>query len=160
MRKTKWKALRAPLTVMGVGFAALLISDVSNAQVSMEYGADLRYRYEWFDINETSKASTLRLGLKAKASVGDYFSGFAELEAVEQFNDGYNVPTVPAQNKPDYPVIADPRGTEMNQAYLQYADPAGLHNCAPAVRKSCSITGALSAPPGYGRTISHSTALP
>lgn len=126
MRKTKWKALRAPLTVMGVGFAALLISDVSNAQVSMEYGADLRYRYEWFDINETSKASTLRLGLKAKASVGDYFSGFAELEAVEQFNDGYNVPTVPAQNKPGYPVIADPRGTEMNQAYVQYADPAGL----------------------------------
>ncbi|WP_415055744.1 alginate export family protein [Halopseudomonas sp.] len=126
MLKTLSKASRAPLLVIGVGCAGLLISDVSNAQLSMEYGADLRYRYEWFDIDETSKASTIRLGLKAKANVGDYFSGFAEFEAVEQFNNGYNVPTVPDQNKPGYPVIADPSGSEMNQAYVQYADLAGL----------------------------------
>ncbi|WOD09674.1 alginate export family protein [Pseudomonas sp. NyZ704] len=126
MLKTLSKASRAPLLVIGVGCAGLLISDVSNAQLSMEYAADLRYRYEWFDIDETSKASTIRLGLKAKANVGDYFSGFAEFEAVEQLNNGYNVPTVPDQNKPGYPVIADPSGSEMNQAYVQYADPAGL----------------------------------
>lgn len=112
------------LAVLGVSGVALGISDNASADLRMEYGADLRYRYEWFDMQETSRASTIRLGLKAKANVGDHWSGFAELEAVEQlFADDYNVPTVPGQSRPGYPVIADPRGSELNQAYVQYANP-------------------------------------
>lgn len=124
MIKETSQRLRRTMAMLGVSCVGLGISDPSFADMSMEYGADLRYRYEWFDMRETSRASTIRLGLKAKANVGDYWSGFAELEVVEQlFADDYNVPTVPGQSRPGYPVIADPRGSELNQAYLQYAHP-------------------------------------
>lgn len=114
------------LAALSVASAALTFSETAPAELRMEYGADLRYRYERFDMEETSNASTLRLGLKARAHLGERWSGFAELEAVEQlFGNRYNVPTVPSQSRPGYPVIADPPGTEFNQAYLQYAAGEG-----------------------------------
>lgn len=114
------------MAALGVSIVGLGFADMALADIRMDYGADLRYRYEWYDMEETSKASTLRLGLKARAQVGDHWSGFAELEAVEQlFGDDYNVPTIPSQNRPGYPVIADPRGTELNQLFVQYVNPRG-----------------------------------
>ncbi|UAW99614.1 alginate export family protein [Halopseudomonas nanhaiensis] len=120
---SEMNTLRA-LAALGISIVGLGFTELALADIRMEYGADLRYRYEWYDMEETSRASTIRLGLKARALVGEHWSGFAELEAVEQvFADDYNVPTIPSQNRPGYPVIADPRGTEINQAFVQYANP-------------------------------------
>ena len=97
------------------------------ADVSMEYASNLRYRYEYFDIDQapgTSKASTARLGISAKANLASGFSAFADFEAVEQiFEDEYAVPFIPDPDMTGYPTIADPQGAEVNQAYIAYSNP-------------------------------------
>jgi hypothetical protein len=96
------------------------------ADVTMDYASSLRYRYEYFDIDEapgTSKASTARLSISAKANLGSGFSAFADLEAVEQiFEDEYAVPFIANPETAGYPTIADPQGAEVNQAYFAYND--------------------------------------
>lgn len=102
----------------------LLLGQAAAADITMEYGANLRYRYEYFDRDGapgTSKASTARVGVNAKAKLGDHFSGFIDFEAVEQlFEDQYAVPGISNPDTAGYPTIADPQGTEVNQAYFAY----------------------------------------
>lgn len=94
------------------------------ADITTEYASSLRYRYEYFDIDEapgTSKASTARLSISAKANLGSGFSAFADFEAVEQiFEDEYAVPFIPDPETAGYPTIGDPQGAEVNQAYIAY----------------------------------------
>ncbi|MCR6653702.1 MAG: alginate export family protein [Cellvibrionaceae bacterium] len=97
------------------------------ANPTMEYASNLRYRYEYFDIDEapgTSKASTARLAVSAKANLTSSFSAFADFEAVEQiFEDEYAVPFISDPKTAGYPTIADPQGAEVNQAYIAYNNP-------------------------------------
>ena len=82
---------------------------------------DFRYRYEGVDqdgISKDAAASTLRsrLGL----STGSYhgFTGLVEFDNVSVVGpDDYNSTE---NGKTQYPVVADPKGTEVNQAYLKY----------------------------------------
>lgn len=108
---------------------ALVASDIALADIKMDYGSNLRYRYEHFDMDaspDASKASTLRLGLSAKATFSDNFGAVVDVEAIEQvFEDDYNIPTIPGQTLPGYPVIADPQGTELNQGYFTYTGAGG-----------------------------------
>ena len=126
---SSWKYL----SLAGLCGTAILAADIALADITMEYGANVRYRYEHFDRDEdattppgaTSKASTVRLGVFAKAKLNENLSAFVDLEAVEQlFEDDYNIPTIPGQTIPGYPVIADPQGTEVNQAYVAYNNAA------------------------------------
>lgn len=88
---------------------------------------DLRYRYESVKQDGkplTAGANTLRfrLGLASGEVAG--FSGFLELDHNEalgeqRYDDTRNGLT-------DYPVIADPEGTDLNQAYLQYLGPSEM----------------------------------
>lgn len=99
-------------------------SSYAYADITMEYGAGLRYRYEYYDMDNTpgpSKASTGRLAVFAKANLASGFSAFADFETVEQiFEDGYAVPFIANPDTAGYPTIADPQGTEVNQGYLAY----------------------------------------
>ena len=91
----------------------------------VDLGLDLRYRYERVDqegLPETANANTLRI--RGRLSTREYagFSGLLELDHVEaldgqEFNDTRN-------GHPDYPVVADPEGTDLNQAWLHYAPRA------------------------------------
>lgn len=109
--------------------ASLLASDLALAEIKLDYGSSLRYRYEFYDTDtavDASKASTLRLGLFAKTTLTENFGTYVDVEAVEQvFEDDYNIPTIPNQTMAGYPVIADPQGTEINQAYISYTALAG-----------------------------------
>jgi len=102
----------------------LLGSTSALADITMDYASSLRYRYEYFDIDEapgTSKASTARLSVSAKANLGSGFSAFADFEAVEQiFEDEYAVPFISNPETAGYPTIGDPQGAEVNQAYIAY----------------------------------------
>jgi len=116
-------------TFFGSAGALADVTDVTDAtNVTMEYASSLRYRYEYFDIDEapgTSKASTARLSVSAKANLNSSFSAFADFEAVEQiFEDEYAVPFIPDPETAGYPTIADPQGTELNQAYIAYSNSA------------------------------------
>lgn len=82
---------------------------------------DLRYRFELVDPDTASRdarASTLRSRLTFTS--GDYrgFSFVTEFDDVTTIGgDDYNST---ANGNTDYAVVADPEGTEVNQAYLTY----------------------------------------
>lgn len=85
---------------------------------------DLRYRYETVDqkgVTEDAKASTLRTRLNY--TTGDFgdFSAFIEFDDVTALGDvKYNDATGLATAETAYPVVADPEGTEVNQANITY----------------------------------------
>jgi Alginate export len=85
-----------------------------------------RYRFESFSRDEpafphTALASTLRLtaGYETPSLYG--FSAFGEFEGVYGMGlDSYNIPNVATQNKPGYPGINDPQGSELNQGWVRW----------------------------------------
>ncbi|QFT53088.1 alginate export family protein [Microbulbifer sp. THAF38] len=99
---------------------------LADALKSGEAHLNLRYRVEIVDqedfdqdgINGDATASTLRTRLNWLSGSYHGFSGFLELDDVTAVgNDNYNS-TV--NDKTNYPVVADPDGTEVNQAYVRY----------------------------------------
>ena len=82
---------------------------------------NFRYRYEYVDqdgISEQANASTLRSRLGFKTAEYEGFMAHLEAEDVHALgNDEYNSTT---NGRTEYPIVADPEGTEINQAYLQY----------------------------------------
>ena len=83
-----------------------------------------RYRYEAVDDDNFSRdaeASTLRTRLSLTSGEVNGFSGFVEFDDVHQIGpDNYNAGAGNTPSHSDYPVIADPEGTEVNQAYVDY----------------------------------------
>jgi hypothetical protein len=87
-------------------------------------GLDLRYRYENVEQDDkpsTAEANTLRLRLKLESGTVAGFSGYVELDHIEALGDVHYDDT--RNGLTDYPVIADPQGTDFNQAWLQYRGP-------------------------------------
>jgi hypothetical protein len=81
----------------------------------------MRYRYEGVDqdgLGQDANASTLRTRLSWKsASLSGFFANI-EVDNVSAIgNDNYNST---ANGKGQYPVVADPSGTDLNQAYIAY----------------------------------------
>ena len=112
--------------LMAACLAALAVpasaaDSLADALTGGKVSANLRYRYEWVDqegVAEKAGASTLRTVLGY--TTGDYhgFGGFVQFEDVhvvgnERYNSTINGLT-------QYPVVADPADTEVNQAYLSY----------------------------------------
>jgi hypothetical protein len=84
-------------------------------------GLDLRYRFEYAeqdDKPETAEANTLRIRLKLESGAVRGFSAYVELDHVEALGDARYDDT--RNGLTDYPVVADPEGTDFNQAWLQY----------------------------------------
>lgn len=87
---------------------------------------NLRYRYEYVnedDFNQDAHASTLRLRLNYATGKWYDWSGFAEFDYVGQvflhsFNSGGGTSSA---DRNQYPVVADPKGADLNQLYLDYA---------------------------------------
>lgn len=81
---------------------------------------NLRPRYEYADQagKDTGNAATMRTLAGWKTNAWNALSGTIELIDVGRLNDNYN----DGQNgKTQYPVIADPDNTDINQLYLDYA---------------------------------------
>jgi len=119
-----------PLTTSSALGAALLVVTVSTAAADDFTGAltggkptaDLRLRYESVDQANALKdanAATLRLRLGYETGQFHGFGAFVEAETVtalggENYNSTVN-------GKTAYATVADPKATEINQAYLSYA---------------------------------------
>ncbi len=92
--------------------------------------ASLRWRYEDVDENafvKDGRASTLRTTLSYRSPVWHGLSAFLEFENVHDFglgdqhgNGGFGAAS---NGVTDRPTIADPEGTDVNQAYLRWAGP-------------------------------------
>ena len=86
---------------------------------------DLRYRYEAVDqdgADKDAKASTVKTRLNYATGTFKGVSGFIEFDDVTSIGDvKYNDAAATPESKTEYPVVADPQGTEVNQAYLKYS---------------------------------------
>jgi hypothetical protein len=83
-----------------------------------------RYRYEHVDddrFDETADASTLRSRASFKSGTYRDWSFFGEVDDVrEVFVDDFNAGAGNTPARSRYPVVADPEGTEINQAFLEF----------------------------------------
>jgi len=88
-----------------------------------------RYRYEFVDDDnfpEEAKASTLRSRLSLQSGSYRDFSFFLEADDIREIgSDDFNAGAGNTPSRTMYPVVADPEGTEVNQAYADYRGFAG-----------------------------------
>lgn len=104
--------------------AAEEFATLEEAVTSGKASLDLRYRFEHVDqsgVSKKAKASTLRTRLNYATGTYEGVGAFLEMDNVSvvgslQYNDATALPGA----KTEYPVVADPTGTEVNQAYLSY----------------------------------------
>ena len=86
-----------------------------------DIGLDLRYRFENVEQDDkpsTAEANTLRLRLRLESGVVGGFSALVELDHIEALGDPRYDDT--RNGLMNYPVIADPQGTDFNQYWLQW----------------------------------------
>ena len=105
--------LAAPGWVYGTAAGATIAQPPS---VQVEW--DARLRHEQVDddgFRQAARADTLRLRLGLRANLGRGWSGLLEGAGVASAGDHYNSG---ANGHMQYPVVTDPRGSELNQAWL------------------------------------------
>ena len=111
-----------------LGFIALPLAaqesfteDLTRMVTDGKLGLNLRYRYEFVDqdgFDENAKASTLRSRISFESAIYRGFSFLTEFDNVSYIGDDDFNSTSKGQTR--YPVVADPKGTEVNQAWLRY----------------------------------------
>ena len=97
--------------------AAAMAADAP-PRLSFETGARLRYeRVDDDFFANTANATTLRVRAALRWQINDAFEAFGEAEGVGALGDDYNST---ANRRTAYPVVADPQGAELNQAWLRW----------------------------------------
>jgi len=111
----------AVLSTIFIPFANATESALETLVKDGKTNVDFRYRYEGVEqegIDNNATANTLRTRLTFQSGTINNFSFKLEMDdsrpvSSETYNSGTNGNT-------DYPVVADPKGTDLNQAYLKY----------------------------------------
>jgi len=98
-------------------------TDFSDIFTKSDIKFNFRYRYEYVDEDTTgkdvAKASTLKSRVTWTSASYKGFSTLIEVDDVSQI--GSEQYATPSNGKSaQYPIVADPDGTTINQAYLQY----------------------------------------
>jgi len=122
--------LFAPATIIAVlgsvpTHAADSADTLADAITNGEATLNMRYRLETVDqdgFTEDATAQTLRTKLKYTTADFKGFSAVLEVENVLVLQNDYNS-TI--NGRTNFPVIADPKTTEINQAYLRYKGAGG-----------------------------------
>ena len=100
-------------------------SSFAEALSSGDPGLSFRYRHEYVDqdgFDENANASTLLMRLNYKTGTWANWSGFAEFDYVgEVLFDNFNNGVDSSDDRDQYPVVTDPKGPDLNQAYVDYA---------------------------------------
>jgi len=118
-----------PLVLLLLGSSATLADepgDVLAAIAAGDAGILARYRYEFVDqdsFDDNANASTLLLRLNYETAGFMGWSAFAEFDyigelLVNDFNSGAGTSSA---RRDRYPVVADPKGPDLNQLFLAYA---------------------------------------
>jgi len=96
----------------------------ASAASSGDWHWSFRYRLETVDQDNFTRdatASTLRTRLAYQSPERHGFSVFAELDYVaELFADDFNAGAGNTPKRGAFPVVADPEGADLNQAFIQY----------------------------------------
>lgn len=119
-------ALALSVTILPTPVYASLSEELSTAIKQSSVSAHFRYRLEYVDQDnalEDAFASTLRSRLTVDSAKVAGFSALLQLDNVSVLgNDNYNS-TI--NGKTAYSVVADPKGTDINQALLRYQNNSG-----------------------------------
>ena len=116
------KSLLAMSVLSALSFSAYAEDkkDGVNSTVDLSF----RYRIETVDqdgFSNDAEASTVRTRATIKTKWSDSFDTVFEFDDVTELGmDDYNGGAGTTPNNGQYPVIADPVGTELNQAYLRF----------------------------------------
>lgn len=106
--------------------SSVLANDVSTALQQSKVSANFRYRLEHVDQDnalDDAFASTLRSRLTVTTGKAYGFNALVQLDNVSLLgNDNYNSTY---NGKTGYSVVADPKGTDINQALLSYQSEKG-----------------------------------
>jgi hypothetical protein len=121
----------AALTLVGAPAAAQETADKTFAEAmsSGDFNLGFRYRYEYVSddnpglAEDTANASTVRLRMNYRTGQWRNFTAFGEFDYIGEIllNDFNNLSGDPGRD--DYPVVADPKGPDLNQLYFDY-DPS------------------------------------
>lgn len=120
--KFHFSLLTTTLALTGLLPGQTQADSLAEALRSGQAGLDFRARYEGVDqdgLPEDADAFTLRSRLNYQTGTLSGFSAFVEFDDVtalgeDDYNDTRNGHT-------SFPIVADPEGTEVNQAYIQYS---------------------------------------
>ena len=85
---------------------------------------DFRYRYELVDqdsFDEDANAHTLRTRLGFQSGVWRGWDFNIEVNDVRHLSNEFNAGGGTTPDRPEYPVVADPKGTRLNQGYINYS---------------------------------------
>jgi hypothetical protein len=125
-RKLLWLALLATFAAApAIGQQQTFGDELHKLVSDGEFDLSFRYRFEFVDqdgFDEDAEASTVRTRLSVKSGEFRDASFFIEVDDVRQIiwdnfdQGGGNTP-----GRAEYPVVADPDGTDLNQAYINYA---------------------------------------
>lgn len=95
--------------------------DIQKALADGNTDLSMRYRFESVDqdnVDKTANASTVLTRLSYKSANANGFFGVLEVDNVTSIgNENYNST---ANGNSQYPVVADPTDTDVNQAYIGY----------------------------------------
>ena len=98
--------------------------DLDNLIRGGSFDLSFRYRYEFVDDDDFSKdakASTVRSRLSLQSGEYRDVDFFIEVDDVHEFyGDNYNAGGGNTPSRTQFPVVADPEGTEFNQVYMDY----------------------------------------
>ncbi|MET1253883.1 alginate export family protein [Aliikangiella maris] len=101
---------------------------LSESNISNTVDLSFRYRIETVDQDNFAKdanASTLRTRATIKTQWASQFDSVLEFDDVTEIGmDDFNAGADNTPQRAEYPVVADPEGTEVNQAFLRYSSDA------------------------------------
>lgn len=109
--------------LLAAPFAAADGDTLASAVASGKAGVNVRARYEHVDqdtIPDEADAATARLRLNYKTGSWKGWSGFAEYDHVFHVLSDFNSGGGTSPGKGNFPVVADPKGSDLNQLYLDY----------------------------------------
>lgn len=120
------KAIVAPIIVFSTmpGVSASEYADGADKPNVGKLYADFRLRYESVQQDnalEDADALTLRSRIGYKTAEFQGFSALFEVEDVRELVDDFSVPPAGVRAG-QFSIIADPEGTEIDQAFVQYTD--------------------------------------
>ena len=120
-------ALAVACALPGTACLAQAAEDANSfaeAVIGGKAGIDLRYRFEHVEqdsFDKDANASTLRFRMNYKTGSWRGWTGFGEFDYIghllfKDFNSGGGT----SPGRVEYPVVADPKGADLNQLYLDY----------------------------------------
>jgi hypothetical protein len=125
MKRTIIGLVSATALLLAAPFAAAEDSDsLADAIKSGKAGLSVRARYENVDqdgVSEKADALTARVRLNFKTDSWKGLSAFAEYDHVFHVLDDFNSGGGTSPNRGQFPVVADPEGSDLNQLYFDYA---------------------------------------